>query len=95
MNNYRILANPLYLASEKIKGNTKISFQDKLKEIILNEYSNIYIPQNIHEKINLSIQNHINNLVIDQTINEILNSIIEKVITESKDKKFDFCLPFD
>jgi len=34
-------------------------------------------------------------LVINQIVNESINSIIERVISEYKDKKFDFFLPFD
>lgn len=94
MDNYRILANPCLLADEKII-NTKVSFNDKLKELISHEYSEIYIPQNTYDKINHSIQKHIDDLILNQTINEILNAIIEKAISECKDKKFDFCLPFD
>lgn len=94
MENYRMLANPCLLADEKIV-NIKISFKDKLKELVSHEYNEIYIPQETYNKINHSIQNHIDDLITDQIINETLNIIIEKVILENKDKKFDFCLPFD
>lgn len=94
MDNYRILANPSLLADEKIV-NTKVSFQDKLKDLISHEYSKIYIPQNTYDKIIVSIKSHLDDLVTDQIINELINNMIEKVISEYKDKKFDFCLPFD
>ena len=94
MDNYRILANPSLLANEKIV-NTKVSFRDKLKEIISHEYSELYIPEDTYDKINQSIQNHIDDLVLEQIVNEILNIIIEKVILECSDTKFDFCIPFD
>lgn len=94
MDNYRILANPSLLADEKIV-NTKVSFQDKLKDLISHEYSEIYIPQNTYDKIIISIKSHLDDLVTDQMINELINNMIEKVISEYKDKKFDFCLPFD
>lgn len=94
MDNYRILANPCLLADEKVV-NKQVSFNDKLKELISHEYNEIYIPQETYNKINQSIQNHIDDLITDQIINETLNIIIEKVISEYKDKKFDFCLPFD
>ena len=94
MDNYRILANPNLLADEKIV-NIKISFRDKLKELISHEYNELYIPEDIYEKINSSITFHIDNLVVDQIVNESLNIIIDQVIEECKDKKFDFCIPFD
>lgn len=94
MDNYRILANPCLLADEKIV-NIKVSFQDKLKEIISHEYSELYIPENTYIKINDSIRFHINDLVVNQIVNETINTIIEQVIEEHKDKKFDFFLPFD
>jgi hypothetical protein len=94
MDNYRILANPSLLADEKIV-NTKISFNDKLKELISHEYSELYIPQETYDKINSSIKFHINNLAINQIVNESLNIIIEQVIINHKDKKFDFFIPFD
>lgn len=94
MDNYRILANPSLLADEKIV-NTKVSFQDKLKDLISHEYSEIYIPQNTYDKINDSIKYHLDDLVKDQMINELINNMIERVISEHKDQKFDFCLPFD
>jgi len=94
MDNYRILANPSLLADEKIV-NTKISFNDKLKELISHKYSELYIPQETYDKINSSIKFHINNLAINQIVNETLNIIIERVIINHKDKKFDFFIPFD
>jgi len=94
MDNYRILANPSLLADEIIV-NTKISFNDKLKELISHEYSELYIPQETYDKINSSIKFHINNLAINQIVNESLNIIIEQVIINHKDKKFDFFIPFD
>lgn len=94
MDNYRILANPCLLADEKVV-NIKVSFNDKLKDLISHEYCELYIPDNTYDKINQSIKTHINELVIDQTINDILNTIIETVISDHEDKKFDFCLPFD
>jgi len=94
MDNYRILANPCLLADEKMI-NTTVSFNDKLKDLISHEYSEIYIPQNTYDKINDSIKSHLDDLVTDQMINELINNIIERVISENKDKKFDFCLPFD
>lgn len=94
MDNYRILANPSLLADEKIV-NTKISFNDKLKELISHEYSELYIPQETYDLINSSIKFHINNLAINQIVNETLNIIIEQVIINHKDKKFDFFIPFD
>tara|TARA_B110000046_G_scaffold98564_1_gene106193 strand:- start:206 stop:490 length:285 start_codon:yes stop_codon:yes gene_type:complete len=94
MDNYRILANPNLLADEKIV-NIKISFRDKLKELISHEYNELYIPEDIYEKINSSITFHIDNLVVDQIVNESLNIIIDQVIEGCKDKKFDFCIPFD
>ena len=94
MDNYRILANPCLLADEKIV-NIKVSFQDKLKEIISHEYSELYIPENTYIKINDSIRFHINDLVVNQIVNETINTIIEQVIEEHKDKKFDFFIPFD
>ena len=57
-------------------------WQDKLKEIISHEYSELYIPEDTYDKINQSIQNHIDDLVLEQIVNEILNIIIEKVILE-------------
>lgn len=97
MDNLRILANPSLLADEKNENNmnTKISFRDKLKEIISHEYSEIYIPEETYDKINSSIKYHINDLVINQIVNESINCIIERVILEYKDKKFDFFIPFD
>jgi len=97
MENLRILANPSLLADEKneMDMNIKISFRDKLKEIISHEYSEIYIPEETYDKINSSIKYHINDLVINQIINESINCIIERVILEYKDKKFDFFIPFD
>lgn len=96
MDNYRILANPSLLADEKNENiNTKISFHDKLKEVISHEYSELYIPEDTYDKINNSIKYHINDLVINQIVNESLNSIIEQVVINHKDKKFDFFLPFD
>lgn len=94
MDNYRILANPSLLADEKIVS-TKISFNDKLKELISHEYSELYIPQETYDLINSSIKFHINNLAINQIVNESLNIIIEQVIINHKDKKFDFFIPFD
>lgn len=94
MENYRILANPCLLADET-KINVKISFKDKLKEIVSHEYNKVYIPQNIYDKMEKSIQNHINDLVIEQIINETINCIIESIINDYKEKKFDFCLPFE
>ena len=96
MDNLRILANPSLLADEKIENiNTKISFRDKLKEIISHEYSELYIPEDTYIKINGSIQFHINDLVVNQIANETINGIIEQIIEEHKDKKFDFFIPFD
>ena len=97
MDNYRILANPSLLADEKNENtyNTKTSFNDKLKDVISHEYNEIYIPQETYIKINTSIKYHINDLVINQIVNESINSNIERVISEYKDKKFDFFLPFD
>lgn len=94
MENYRILANPSLLANEKIV-NIKISFQDKLKEIISHEYNELYIPENTYDKINQSIKKHIDDLVLEQIVNETLNIMIEKVVLEYKDTKFDFFIPFD
>ena len=94
MENYRILANPCLLADET-KINVKISFKDKLKEIVSREYNKVYIPQNIYEKMEKSIQNHINDLLIEQTINETINCIIESIINDSERKKFDFLIPFE
>jgi hypothetical protein len=97
MENLRILANPSLLADEKseMNVNIKISFRDKLKEIISHEYNEIYIPEETYNKINSSIKYHINDLVINQIVNESINCIIERVILEYKDKKFDFFIPFD
>ena len=97
MDNLRILANPSLLADEKNENNvnTKISFRDKLKEIISHEYSELYIPEDTYKKINGSIQFHINDLVVNQIANETINGIIEQIIEEHKDKKFDFLIPFD
>lgn len=94
MENYRMLANPSLLANEKIV-NIKISFQDKLKEIISHEYNELYIPEDTYDKINQSIKKHIDDLVLEQIVNETLNIMIEKVVLEYKDTKFDFFIPFD
>lgn len=94
METYRIIANPCLLANEK-SLDIKISFREKLKEIISHEYNEIYIPRSVYDKIENSIQNHINDLVINQTINEILNTVIESIVNDYKDKKFDFFIPFD
>ena len=61
---------------------------------LMNTFGQTGVTQGF-DKISISIQNHIDDLILDQTINEILNAIIEKTISECKDKKFDFCLPFD
>lgn len=97
MDNLRILANPSLLADEKNENiaNIKISFRDKLKEIISHEYREIYIPEETYDKIDSSIKYHINDLIINQIVNESINCIIERVILEYKDKKFDFFIPFD
>ena len=92
MEDLRLIANPYLLANETINNISKIDFNDKLKNLLREEYNNIYLSDTIIYKIKSIIDEEIYLLRINQIITECLNSYIDQVIEENK---FDFCLPFD
>ena len=92
MEDLRLIANPYLLANETINNISKIDFNDKLKNLLREEYNNIYLSDKTILKIKTIIDEEISLLRINQIITECLNSYIDQVIEENK---FDFCLPFD
>jgi len=92
MEDLRLIANPYLLANETINNISKIDFNDKLKNLLREEYNNIYLSDKTILKIKTIIDEEISLLRINQIIQECLDSCIHQVIEENK---FDFCLPFD
>ena len=92
MEDLRLIANPYLLANETINNISKIDFNDKLKNLLREEYNNIYLSDKTIYKIKFIIDEEIYSLRINQIVTECLNSYIDQVIEENK---FDFCLPFD
>ena len=90
----RLIANPQFIATDTITISThkKENFKDKLHNLLISEYPEIYIHPNISEKIQGYIHNEINNMMIQRIIEELLDECIEITVLENK---FDFYIPFD
>ena len=94
MEDLRLIANPHLLADDVKKNPIKRDnlFLERLKDLLREEYQNIYLSEKTINKIKLHIDTEINNLMIDRIVEECLEACIEEVINLNK---FDFCLPFD
>ena len=95
MEDLRLIANPLLLASDRRSRTTTIvndSFKEKLHKLLSYEYSDIYLSENTINKIHDNITYEINELMINRIINDCIESCIDEVINKNK---FDFCIPFE
>ena len=96
MEQLRLIANPYLLANDKqvTQKNTIIatSFQDKLHQLIISEYNDIYISESFTIKICDYIHSEINEMMIDRIVQDCIDKCIQDVIHRNK---FDFLIPFD
>lgn len=92
MEDFRLIANPQLLANNKRSIKTSITYFDKLKGLLTEEYHDIYLSDKIIHSIINHINKEINNIMIDRIIEECLDACIEEVINLNK---FDFCIPFE
>jgi len=93
MEDLRLIANPLLLASDS-RSRTIVneSFKEKLHKLLSYEYSDIYLSDKTIDKIDDYIISEINELMINRIINDCIESCIDEVINKNK---FDFCIPFE
>tara|TARA_B100001123_G_C15168897_1_gene970535 strand:- start:905 stop:1186 length:282 start_codon:yes stop_codon:yes gene_type:complete len=93
MEQLRLIANPHLLANEQYT-NHEISktFHEKLHDVIISEYNEIYIPMILTNKIKQYIDLEINNMMTHRIIEDCIERCIQEVIRQNK---FDFIIPFD
>ena len=90
----RLIANPHFIAKDplNILTQNKETFTDKLHNLLISEYPEIYIHPKISVKFQKYIHNEINNMMIQRIIEDLLEECINKTVLENK---FDFYIPFD
>jgi len=93
MEQLRLIANPHLLANEQYTNHEiNRTFHDKLHDLIISEYNEIYIPMILTDKIKQYIELEINNMMTHRIIEDCIERCIQEVIRQNK---FDFIIPFD